>query len=615
MRRSLRGIAACRISAPAVWYVATLFLGLMGTSEAEAFWIRIPSISIPRVPIPHVPPRIAVPHIAPRIAVPHIAPRIAVPRVVRVPGRGIGRATSLAAAMRSLRHGGAAARQAQRTPGLKRGISLGDRGSNATRHNGPTMDQPRQAAAPAKPAAQTVSRSGSTGRSAAPGHFALCTSSTSGGGWVGGAGGGQKLFTITNGPANAIGCAQTATGTYCDGGGARTTTTCAPGTWLVLQLPLPQAAQGSDDNDWSDGAPPPATAQVGNNGAPPPPPVPGPSWTDTPSPAVDAAGGVPVPLAPVDWKTVGTDGDCVGPAGGTAFFGIPGNPDQPPLDCGTATQAASPDNDTSIVDLGKSVVPMISDDECLSAGKSDAHLRDVIAKLERELEKVQARKAAERSYYKEWEDLRSEALSGIIDDILDAADMLGVFQKLKDIKGYEELSPQLETAYDAMRAYVKMVKGVSSEPGPERDKNILESTMKVRDALLTIPVDQLEKNDPARNYLKQLGNFYDALIKVLVLYDEMKDKKVSPAELVEPLSKLTADVAGLWYPPAKIALLIERDAGERTFKYRLAGIAMENLHNVVAREWIAELYLHQNLDRIKAFEGEEDRLLKMCAAR
>jgi hypothetical protein len=329
VRRSLRGIAACRISAPAVWYVATLFLGLAGTGEARAFWIRIPSISIPRVPIPHVaPPRIAVPHIAPHIAVPHVAPRIAVPRVVRVPGRGVGRATSRAA---PLPHGGAATRHAQRTPGLKRGISLGDRGSNATRHNSPTVDQPRQAAAPAKPAAQTVSRSSSTSRSAAPGHFALCTSSTSGG-WVGGTGGGQKLFTITNGPANAIGCAQTATGTYCNGGGARTTTTCAPGTWLVLQLPLPQAAQGSDDSDWSDGAPPP------------PLPVAGPSWTDTPSPALDAGGGqVPlqVPLAPFDQKTASTNGDCVAPIGGTAFFGIPGNPDQPPLDCGNESQAVA----------------------------------------------------------------------------------------------------------------------------------------------------------------------------------------------------------------------------------------------------------------------------------
>ena len=304
MGRSLRRVAAYRISARAIFYFATLFLGLAGTSEVKAFSIRIPSFSVPRISVPRIaPPRISVPHVAPHISGPRFAPR------VNALGRGTSRVTSRAA-VRSVRHGSSMARQVQHTPGVKRGISLAHRGSNA--HHGPTTNEPRQALAPAKAKTQMASRFGSRSRSAAPGHSALCTSSLAGG-WVG--------------------CGGNVWGHVGSCGHPGTTTTCAPGTWLVLQLPLSPPAP-DDDYDWSDDvASPEAPMQVGSDDSPPPPPGAAAGTSNDSLAATAAAGGG-------EQVKASTNGDCVGPPSGTAFFGIPGNPDQPPLDCGTADQAS-----------------------------------------------------------------------------------------------------------------------------------------------------------------------------------------------------------------------------------------------------------------------------------
>ncbi len=285
-----------------------MLLGLSGATEVEAFSIRIPSFSMPRmsVPMPRVVPHISMPAVrmAPHTSVVRI-PHNSSLRMLHTPLRGTSRVTRLP----------------PHTPGVKRGISLAHRGSNADKaqpsHHGPTANEPRQVSTPAKARIQIASRSGSRSRSAAPGHSALCTSGLAGG-WVG--------------------CGGNIWGHVGSCGHPGTTTTCAPGSWLVLQLPLPPPDLGSGD-DWTDEQIPPTDSQppydsVAANNPPSAPPA------SQPDVNVATNGPPSPPPTPPDTQN-SNDGNCTGPAGGTAFFGIPGNPDQPPLDCGNGSQAAA----------------------------------------------------------------------------------------------------------------------------------------------------------------------------------------------------------------------------------------------------------------------------------
>jgi hypothetical protein len=302
-----------------------------------------------------------------------------------------------------------------------------------------------------------------------------------------------------------------------------------------------------------------------------------------------------------------TKSGCTGAPADTAFFGVPGGPDRPPLDCSLNEAAAHPG------DLPAARF-QTSDESCAFARRETDRLRAVAAKLENQMKLVDARKQKESGYYRPWEDLREEAVSGIADDILDAVDVFKVFERLQAVPKYEKAAPQLHAAYDALIAAAKMAQGVDAGPGPERDRNILESTVTVRKAILDIPVDRLNKDDPAKKYLEHLGNFYDALVKMLAFYDQHRDRQVSAAELADSYAKLTANVIGLWSPPVKIGTLLE-GALERPVKGLIAQQAMNNLNGIVARDSMAEFYLRERLDRIKSFQKEEERTVTMCTQR
>jgi hypothetical protein len=259
----------------------------------------------------------------------------------------------------------------------------------------------------------------------------------------------------------------------------------------------------------------------------------------------------------------------------------------------------------------KVIVPP-TNDECLAAQALVTRFQLASSKLDAELQKVKARKVTDRDYYKEWEDLRAEAAYGLFSDILDAAAAAKILKHMASNPDYEKIAPQLEAAFDSLRFAARLNEGISAQTDHDRVKNVLDATMRARDALLRVPVAQLPKED--EELLNNFTHFYEAFIKVLEFYLDHRDRNIAWSELATSSVKLAFDVTGLWVPPVKLGVKLE-GLGERGVKYYLAQLAMTNLDGVLAKDWLAELYLRQRLEAIKSFSDEEKRTLKLCAQR
>jgi hypothetical protein len=274
-------------SAHGIVCAGVLLLGLTGATEVEAFYIRIPSFTMPRVAVP-------VPRVVPHISVPAV--RMAPHTMVRIPHN-----SSLRMPHTQWRGASRMTRLPPHTPRINRGVSLARRVPSPTKQHTPEI-----------PRKETSSAQNSHRQSA--GRSAAC----SGGGWV---------------DCSASGGVWGYNGSC----GSPTPSSCSPGMLFAVQLPSPP---DPDSGDWADEQIPPTDSQppydsVAANNPPSPPPA------SQPDINVAANGPPSPPPSPPDMQN-GNDGNCTGPAAGTAFFGIPGSPDHPPLDCSSASMPPAP---------------------------------------------------------------------------------------------------------------------------------------------------------------------------------------------------------------------------------------------------------------------------------
>jgi hypothetical protein len=274
--------------------------------------------------------------------------------------------------------------------------------------------------------------------------------------------------------------------------------------------------------------------------------------------------------------------------------------------------------DAPLVDLSRPVDPgaYFSAADYRQAVKQEERFAALIPKLEAKLNEVQGWRAELYKHQGDLEELRQETVRNNVGNVLAAARVSSVAEKLSDSPRYQKvITPEV---VDALAASEAAINGYLSVKEGWEAKEMREKAEKASDTATTA-LDQamrmLPKDDPVRKWGEAAIKAQQVFGKGYFLHwreeDFRQQKKVrSDDEVAADRISTTLDIAGVIYPPAAVGVAIGNEITDwRLNKYYIEP-AMEDMRAALSRNFDAEASLRRQLERARSFREEEERIIR-----
>lgn len=237
-------------------------------------------------------------------------------------------------------------------------------------------------------------------------------------------------------------------------------------------------------------------------------------------------------------------------------------------------------------------------------------------KFENKIIELEKWKNDQKSYSREIDDIRAAAIKGSISDILDAVPIENIVETMALMENYKKYSKLLKAGYDAVKATNEAHTAMESAADALFAKDDMEATRKMIAAdynaekvLLTL--SSLPESD--KKWLKAVAKLYQDRAKIMFWNVEQKEKPAVNANFFVEYGeeiKEGLDIVGVFYPPARIGVAIER-LSERYVALTYTPAAVEALNNSLNQNIKADFLLRQRIESINSSILEQNRLIAM----
>lgn len=249
-----------------------------------------------------------------------------------------------------------------------------------------------------------------------------------------------------------------------------------------------------------------------------------------------------------------------------------------------------------------------------SAVRERDRLTRAKARLKAKVEKLSEWRTNQRKYLHQVEKIRAEAIRGAITDVLELIPVGKIVEAMQKEEKYRAIAPHLMAAYRAIQAGTFAANAASGEETAQRQKDILQAHKRTRDALLAIPLTKIPQGDPGRKWLEAMTRLYNASTAVMLFaanHDAGKSRG-SVLQTPAPWAELGVDVATALSPPVAVAAAAVSLGGRA---YALANISTSELERALQKNFEAQQYLRQKIERIESFITEQERTITMYGSR